>query len=203
MAFLVEFDRKFGGFCQNSGFWSKKTRNFRLNSTNKAEDWGLAQPGFSNGAAYADLDNDGDLDLVVNNVGAPASIYKNLATEQTGRHYLTVTLEGSGANTAGIGTKVVLKHQGTMQMQEQSPTRGWQSSVDLRLHFGLGEITMIDTVLIVWPDGRFQTMTNVAADQGWMLMEIALPSCISPLAIASMPMRRISPRDIFTVSKNR
>ena len=139
--------------------------NGDLSFSNKAADWGLAQPGFSNGAAYADLDNDGDLDLVVNNVGASASIYKNLTTEQTGYHYLTVALEGSSGNTAGIGAKVVLWHQGTMQMQEQSPTRGWQSSVDPRLHFGLGPAARIDTLRVVWPDGRFQTMTDVAADR--------------------------------------
>ena len=136
-----------------------------LTFTNQAEAWGLADPGFSNGAAYADLDNDGDLDLVVNNIGAPASLYKNLAREQTGKHYLTVVLEGSGANTAGIGTKVFVKHGDTLQLQEQSPTRGWVSSVDPRLHFGLGDAALIDTLRVIWPDGRAQTLANVAADQ--------------------------------------
>jgi hypothetical protein len=134
--------------------------------------WGLAQPGFSNGAAYVDLNNSGALDLVVNNVNAPASIYRNhaRAAGDSGNHYLTVTLLGSGANTAGIGAKVMIRHSdtrsggGKMQLLEQMPTRGFQSSVDPRLHFGLGPSTRIDSLVVVWPDHRFQVLTNLAVD---------------------------------------
>ena len=86
--------------------------NGDLTFTNMAEAWGLAQPGFSNGAAYVDLNNTGELDLVVNNINAPASIYRNRAREMNGNSYLTVALRGSGANTAGIGTKVIAKDHG-------------------------------------------------------------------------------------------
>ncbi|MBA3341677.1 MAG: VCBS repeat-containing protein, partial [Gemmatimonadaceae bacterium] len=133
--------------------------------TNMAEPWGLAQPGFSNGAAYADLNNSGSLDLVVNNVNAPASIYRNRARQITGNSYLTVALRGSGANTWGIGAKVTIWHGGRMQLAEQVPTRGFQSSVDPRLHFGLGTSKRIDSLRVVWPDHRHQLMTNVAADR--------------------------------------
>src|SRR5207253_4047303 len=94
-------------------------------------------PGFSNGAVYADLNNSGALDLVVNNLNAPAAIYRNHARELNGNSYLTVVLRGAGANTAGIGAKVIVKQHGTTQLLEQMPTRGFQSSVDPRLHFGL------------------------------------------------------------------
>ena len=139
--------------------------NGDLTFTNAAVPWGLAQPGFSNGAAYVDLDNDGALDLVVSNINAPASLYRNRARAMNQRHYLQVTLAGSGANTAGVGAKVAIVHQGRRQLLEQMPTRGFQSAVDPRLHFGLGSSTVIDTLTVIWPDRRFQVLTDVLADR--------------------------------------
>jgi hypothetical protein len=149
-------------------------RNNRdLTFTNQAGAWGLAQPGFSNGATYVDLNNSGALDLVVNRIDAPAAIYRNRARELTKNHYLQVVLRGSGANTAGIGAKVVIRHRGMTQLLEQMPTRGFQSSVDPRLHFGLeggeggkgGDSTRIDSLLVIWPDRRYQVLTDVAVDR--------------------------------------
>jgi hypothetical protein len=137
--------------------------NYRF--TNVAEDWGLAQPGFSNGAAYVDLNNSGNLDLVVNNINAPASIYRSHAREINKNHYLTVLLHGSGANTAGIGARVEITQAATKQVVEQMPTRGFLSSVDPRLHFGLGSSSKIDTLTIIWPDHRFQTLTSLDGDR--------------------------------------
>ncbi|MEO8577820.1 MAG: VCBS repeat-containing protein, partial [Gemmatimonadales bacterium] len=139
--------------------------NGNLTFANMAEAWGLAQPGFSNGAVYADLNNSGALDLIVNNVNAPASIYRNRASEIGKNHYLTVVLRGSGANTAGIGTKVIIRQGATTQLVEQMPTRGFQSSVDPRLHFGLGPSAQIDSLTVVWPDRRYQVLVNVPADR--------------------------------------
>ena len=139
--------------------------NGNLTFTNMAEQWGLAQPGFSNGAAYVDLNNSGALDLVVNNLNAPASIYRNHAREINRNHYLEITLRGSGKNTGGIGAKVMLRNHGTTQLLEEMPTRGFESSVDPRLHFGLGTSAIVDSLTVVWPDRRFQTLTHVAADR--------------------------------------
>lgn len=139
--------------------------NGDLTFTNMAGAWGLAQPGFSNGAVYVDLNNSGALDLVVNNVNGPASIYRNRAREVNGSHYLTIQLRGEGANTGGIGAKVIVRHDATTQTMEQMPTRGFQSSVDPRLHFGLGASARIDTLTVIWPDRRSQTLTGVIADR--------------------------------------
>ncbi|MGQ0815082.1 MAG: VCBS repeat-containing protein [Gemmatimonadota bacterium] len=140
-------------------------RNNRdLTFTNAADSWGLAEPGFSNGAVYVDLNNSGSLDLVVNNINAPASIYRSHARELNGNHFLRVELRGARANTAGIGAKVIIKHGGQSQMLEQMPTRGFQSAVDTRLHFGLGSATRVDSVIVVWPDHRYQLLANVPAD---------------------------------------
>ncbi len=139
--------------------------NGDLTFTGMAEAWGLAQPGFSNGAVYADLNNSGALDLIVSNINAPAAVYRNRAREINGHHYLKVLLRGAGANTAGIGAKVVIKHAGMMQALEQMPTRGFQSSVDSRPHFGLGSSENVDSLIVIWPDHRYQVLTDVAADQ--------------------------------------
>ena len=139
--------------------------NGDLTFTNMATPWGLAQPGFSNGAAYADLNNSGALDLVVNNLNAPAAIYRNHARDINHNSYLTVVLRGSGANTAGIGAKVIVRQHGTTQLVEQMPARGFQSSVDPRLHFGLGKASRVDSLVVIWPDRRSQVLTDVPVDR--------------------------------------
>ncbi len=139
--------------------------NGDLTFTNMAEPWGLAQPGFSNGAVYVDLNNSGALDLVVNNINAPASIYRNSARGTNANSYLTVALRGSGANTAGIGAKVIVKDKGATQLLEQQPTRGFLSSVEPRLHFGLGKSTQIDSLIVIWPDRRFQVLTDLPVNR--------------------------------------
>jgi hypothetical protein len=136
--------------------------NGDLTFTNSADAWGLAQPGFSTGAAYADLNNSGALDLIVNNINAPAAIYRNRAREVSEHHYLTVVLRGAGANSAGIGAKVMIRHGDVRQLLEQMPTRGFQSSVDSRLHFGLGPAAAVDSLVVIWPDRRYQVLTDLA-----------------------------------------
>ena len=173
--------------------------NGNLTFTNVADPWGLAQPGFSNGAVYVDLTNSGNLDLVVNNVNAPASIYRSRARQLNGNHYLGVKLAGSGANTEGIGAKVKIYQGGAVQMLEQSPTRGFLSSVDPQLHFGLGASTKLDSLTVVWPDRRFQTLTNVATDRTITLVEKDATAKYSyPSRRASISSGNTSARLLFT-----
>ena len=147
--------------------------NGDLTFTDMADAWGLAQPGFSTGAAYADLDADGALDLVVSNIGAPAAIYRNRAREMNGRHYLAVQLAGSAPNTAGIGARVMIHHGGVTQLLEQMPTRGFQSAVEPRLHFGLDTAATVDSLVVVWPDGRSQVLRDVEGDRTVILSQEA------------------------------
>jgi enediyne biosynthesis protein E4 len=144
--------------------------NGDLTFTDVAVAWGAAQPGFSNGAAYVDLDNDGALDLVINRLNAPAAVYRSRARDN-GHAYLTVTLRGSGANTAGIGARVTAVHGASRQVLEQMPTRGFQSSVDQRLHFGLGSATRVDSLIVRWPEGRIQILTDVAVNRAITLVQ--------------------------------
>ncbi|NGP76616.1 VCBS repeat-containing protein [Balneolaceae bacterium YR4-1] len=129
---------------------------------NKAKDWGLAKEGFSNGAAYADLDNDGDLDLVVNNVNSPASILKNQSeVVQPDQRGMTLQLQGASNNTFAVGAKVRIWIDGKLYYREQQPMRGFQSSVDPRLHFGFGQSETIDSLLVEWPGGGYTFKENI------------------------------------------
>ncbi len=126
---------------------------------------GTSKPSNSNGAAYSDLDNDGDLDLVVNNINQAAFIYQNDAEKQVKNHYLKVKLQGEGLNRMGLGSKVTIYNQGKMQFLEQMPTRGYQSSVSPIMHFGLGQNTTIDSLKIVWQSGKTEIIKNIVADK--------------------------------------
>ena len=129
------------------------------------EEWGLNQKSLSNGAVYADLDNDGDLDLVVNNIDEYPFVYRNNSELHTSNHYLKINFKGEGKNTSGIGAKVTLTNGNKLLMQELMPTRGFQSSVDFNMIFGLGDAVSVDQLKIIWPDGKVQVMTDVKADQ--------------------------------------
>jgi len=121
---------------------------------------GLDIPSISNGCAYADLDNDGDLDLVVNNINKVAFIFRNDAEgqAQTPHNYIKVSLKGDSLNCNGFGARLIVYAGGKMQMAEQAPVRGYLSSMDKRLHVGLGNASIIDSLIIQWPDGRRQIL---------------------------------------------
>jgi len=125
---------------------------------------GITTASFSNGAAYGDLDNDGDLDLIVNNLNQPAFIYKNNSREINKHHYIGIQLEGIAPNRFAIGSKVELYQNGTKQTRELIPNRGFQSSVDLKIIFGLGNNPKIDSLKIYWPNSTYRTITNIKAD---------------------------------------
>lgn len=130
-----------------------------------SEEWGLNNYSVSGGAAYADLDNDGDLDLMVNNWNEPPSVYRNRTHERGNVNYLKIKLEGNGVNRFGIGSKVRVKGpDGEIFFREAFPTRGFQSSVDPILHFGLGALEQVD-VEIIWPDQTKQIIQNVETNQ--------------------------------------
>jgi hypothetical protein len=143
-----------------------------LNFEDKAAELGLGEPTFSNGSAYADLDNDGDLDLVVNNVNMPASIYRNNAeTIYPENRFLSFEFEGEGFNQFGVGTQVMIKHDGQVFYQELAPQRGFQSSVDYKLHFGLKNYKMVDSVIVRWTNNQFTILTDLETNQTLLLNE--------------------------------
>lgn len=132
---------------------------------NAAKDWGLDIPSLSNGAAYGDLDNDGDLDLVVNNVNMQAFVYKNRSNELTNNHYIKLKFEGEGKNQFAVGASIKMYYANNVVFQELIPSRGFQSSMDYVMDIGLGKVQKIDSIRVIWPDGFTQKLTDVNADQ--------------------------------------
>ncbi len=142
-------------------FMYKGTGNLKFDDV--SADCGFEKDmGYFNGAAYADLDNDGDQDLVVNPINADAAIYKNNAPA---KNYINLKFKGNDANTAGIGAKAYIFMKGKMQYQQLMATRGFQSSSELQLHFGLDSTQNIDSILLVWPTQKMQVIKNVQANQ--------------------------------------
>lgn len=141
---------------QNKGNWRFE---------DKSGEW-MTMPGsWSNGGAWADFDADGDMDLVVNNLEQPAFIYKNLTREQNSGNYIQAKLQGSPSNPFAVGASVLIEYQGLKQYQELNPNHGIFSSVEHLIHFGMGQVQQIDRLTVRWPDGKFQTLTNVPVNQ--------------------------------------
>lgn len=150
---------------QNNGDFTFKKRG---------KDWNLDFEGFSNGMSYGDLDNDGDLDLVINNIDQTAKLFRN---DTKGTNYLRIALNGSKRNRIGVGTKVIVKTVENSQSQELTLTRGFQSSVEPILHFGLGSNAIIKKVHVFWPDGKEQILANPPVNT---LMKINYAKALSP-----------------------
>ena len=141
----------------------KNNKDFTF--TNQAEKWGFDIPSFSNGSTYADLDNDGDLDLVINNINDPVFIYRNNCQDLLKKNYIHLKLSGGKGNTFGIGSRAILYIKGQKQVAENYLTRGFFSSVPPGLHFGLDSINMIDSIEIRWPGNKTQVLYDVPVNQ--------------------------------------
>lgn len=142
--------------------------NGDLTFSNVTQNWDLNVPSLSNGSAYADLDRDGDLDLITNNINSHAFIYQNLSRDRQrgdANHYLSIKLKGTHLNPDGIGTQVTVFRKGENQYRVQYPVRGYVSTVENILYFGLGKDPAIDSVIIKWPDGNIEKLLEVEADQ--------------------------------------
>ncbi len=139
--------------------------NGDLTFTNEAASWGMNFKSYSNGSCYADLDNDGDLDLVTNNINGDAFIYRNNSELFVKNHFIKFSFKGEGENKFGIGARVTLYEKGKMQMEENYTTRGFESSVPPVLLFGTGKADSIDSVLVQWPGGKTEKLYNLKADQ--------------------------------------
>lgn len=145
--------------------------NGDLTFTRYNKEWNITEPSFSNGVAYADLDNDGDLDLAVNNIDQEALIYKNKAIESKSGNYLKVKFEGPPENKFGIGAVINIWHNGKKQMSELTLTRGYLSSVEPVLYFGLAKDQVIDSLKVIWSDGKIQVLTNINSNSCLVLHE--------------------------------
>lgn len=144
-------------------YFFKNTGNLKFEDISEAV--GFNKPTYSNGMAYADFDNDGDLDLVMNNLDDPAGLYRNNIVLDSANNYLKFRFKGEKPNLEGVGSQVELRYQGKLQKQYFTPYRGYLSSMESVLHFGLGNVQKVDTVVVTWPDGKKQLLTHVPTNQ--------------------------------------
>lgn len=168
----------------NSAFLNNQDLTF----TDMANKWGLGEPSFSNGSAYGDLDNDGDLDLIVNNVNQELFIFRNNTEKGNTNRYLKLKLQGVDQNKFAIGSKVLLYGDAKTFSQELYPSRGFQSSVDYNLVFGLGSLERIDSLIVVWPDRTFEKLYDVATNQNLTLDQKNAQQGIPFAKIKSVPL---------------
>ena len=152
------------------------------------ESWGFTQPSFSNGAAYGDLDGDGDLDLIVNNVNQPAFIYQNNTRQQTGNHYIGTMLKGRGQNTFAVGSTVKVYQGSQVFTREIIPSRGFQSSMDYKVLIGLGKQIKVDSMVVLWPDRTTTTYHQPKVDSVYTINEATVqkkqPPTQSPISLS-------------------
>lgn len=164
-----------------------------LSFANKAAEWGIGEPNFSNGSAYGDLDNDGDLDLVISRVNEQASVIRNEGNLLYRDHrYLKFDLKGVGRNLNALGTKITILHGDQQFYIEQMPNRGFESSVDPRPNIGLGKIDTVDQVRVQWPDGKETIMNHVVTNQTLILdQKDAIEAVIPETAPAATTFERL------------
>ncbi|HSI78891.1 MAG TPA: VCBS repeat-containing protein [Lunatimonas sp.] len=136
-----------------------------------SEHWGFGELTYSNGAAFVDLDNDGDLDLVINNIDSEAGIYQNHSDQNDANNWLQISLEGEVPNTKALGTKIIIRIGETLQFHEHHLYRGYKSTVSEIAQFGLGDFMKVDKIEVTWPDGRFQELNQITANQRIILKQ--------------------------------
>jgi hypothetical protein len=149
--------------------------NGHLNFTDARKVWGFEKPSFSNSIAYADLDNDGDLDLVINNENQPAFVYRNNSREQNRHHFIGVNLKGRGENTFVVGAKIKVYRGAELLSREVMPSRGFQSSVEYKQLIGLGTSAVVDSMVVIWPDRTCSRFLHPAIDTVHQLQQPEKP----------------------------